>query len=43
VHLVRLDDTENVRAVVQLAEAVEDEEPNGNDADGTGAAGDAEV
>ncbi|HUN59229.1 MAG TPA: DNA gyrase subunit A [Candidatus Binataceae bacterium] len=37
VHLVRLDDGEKVRAVVPLAEGVEDEESNGN---GNGAGGD---
>jgi DNA gyrase subunit A len=37
VHLVRLDDIEKVRAVVPLAEGVEDEEANGN---GNGAGGD---
>ena len=40
VHLVRLDDVENVRAVVPLAEGVEEEDSNGN---GDGAGGDGEA
>jgi DNA gyrase subunit A len=41
VHLVRLDDVENVRAVVQLAEGVEDEDTNGNGSNGAGEDGEA--
>jgi DNA gyrase subunit A len=36
VHLVRLDDIEKVRAVVPLAEGVEEEEANGNGNDAGG-------
>jgi DNA gyrase subunit A len=43
VHLVRLDDAEKVRAVVQLAEGVEDEDTNGNGANGNGEGGDGEA